>query len=236
MSQANAAGSPSEFLMHGLERDARALMDVDPAGAHVVLGGVASLRWDVDRIRHHYRIALQHRETAETFYNYSVALTNVEDRAGAYEAGAAAHGKAPDDRFLLDNVIGLALDGGYFATGRSLCDRWYALTAGEDHDLAHSFERLAHAASGASFSEVSVRVVLDILGGVQREARVRSVSSVAKEDPRQPGAFLYEQHVEATPEEAQGLNASFVDLVVARRELITDPGYRFVPILVGMRV
>ena len=49
-------------------------MDVDPAGAHSVFGGVASLRWDAESVREHFRIALQHADSPETHHNYSIAL------------------------------------------------------------------------------------------------------------------------------------------------------------------
>lgn len=223
-------------MLRRLEQDARPVMTAEPASAHMVLGGVASLRWETDHVHHHYRIALQHLDAAETYYNYSVALANVEERESAFEAAATAHARTPDDKFLLDNAIGLAMDGGHFAEGLVWCGRWRALAPDETHALAHSLDRLACAASAQMFSETAVRRVLAILGHVQREARVRSVSSIAKEDPRDPGSFLYEQHVDATPEQAARLNAGFVDEVVAHSDLIDDPGFHFIPMFVGIRV
>ena len=58
-----AMDAPNEIALRGLERDAEAVMDVDPAGAHSVFGAVASLRWDAESVREHFRIALQHADS-----------------------------------------------------------------------------------------------------------------------------------------------------------------------------
>ena len=46
------------FEVQRIARDANALMQSNPAGAHAVLGGIAALRGNADDSRNHHRIAL----------------------------------------------------------------------------------------------------------------------------------------------------------------------------------
>ena len=230
------AGSVNELTVRRLEQDARQLMSADAVGAHTVLGGVAALRWDAEAVHHHYRIALQHFPTAETYFNYAVSLDNMEEGEAAFEAGDEAQRRAPDDRFLVGYAAGLALQAGHFASGHRLCERWNVLVPAEKHPLTRRLERLSAAVEDGRFSEPAVRRVLAIMRLVQKRERVRGVASATMEDPRDPGTFLYEQHVQISPVEASGLNEQFVNEVMAEPELMEDPGFRFVAVFVGVGV
>ena len=232
LSRVTASGF-NEVAVRRLEQDARRLMAADAVGAHTVLGGAAALRWDVEAVHDHYRIALQHLATAETYYNYSIALQNVEETDSAFEASANAQQSVPDDKFLLDHAVGLALQAGHFAAGQRLCERWNALVPAESHALTWRIERLTAATAEGRFSERAVRRVLATLRSVQQDERVPGVASATMEDPREPGAFLHEQHVRATPTDAERLNARFVEAVVGQPELVEDPGFGFVAVFVG---
>ena len=227
-------GAVNELTVRCLERDARQLMPADVVGARTVLGGVAASRWDAEAVHHHYRIALQHLETPQTYYNYAVSLDNVEDGEAAFEAGNDAQRMAPGDSFLVGYAAGLALQAGHFATGRQLCERWNTLVPSEEHPLTRRLERLAAAAERGRFTEPAVRRVLVIMRAVQKRERVRGVASATIEDPRESGSFLYEQHVQMSPAEASGLNEQFVDEVASEPELMEDPGFRFVAAFVGV--
>lgn len=236
LSQSSEDDVANEVMLLRLEQDARRLMSADIVGAHTVLGGVASLRWDVDLVHDHFRIALQHLDTAETNYNYSVALSNVEERQAAFEAGATAQRRIPDDRFLIDHAIRLAIAAGHFAEGRRLCERWNALVPDETHAMTPRLAGLAAAANANLFSERAVQRLLAIMSTLQRGERVRGLTSAMWEDPREARSFLYEQLVDATPAEAGRLNVKFVDEVVSHPDLMEDPGFRFVPMFIGARV
>ena len=228
------ADGANELTVRRLEQDARQLMSADVVGAHTVLGGVAALRWDAEAVHHHYRIALQHLATPQTYFNYAVSLDNVEEGEAAFKAANEAQRRAPGDRVLVDYAAGLALQAGHFATGRQLCAKWSALVPTEAHTLTRRLERLGAAAEQGRFSERAVRRVLAIMRTVQQRERVRAVASGTMEDPQDPGTFLYEQHVQVSPVEASGLNEQFVDEVVAEPELLEDPGFRFVAMFVGV--
>ena len=233
--RATEVGVANEVMLRGLEQDARRVMPADVVGAHTVLGGVASLRWDLDGIHHHFRIALQHMDTATTHNNYAVALSNVEELPSAYEAVTTAYARVPDDEFLLEHAIRLSIHAGRFAEGRRLCERWNALVPDAPNRFTHDLDRLARAVAADLFSESKVRRLLGIMSELQRDDRVRTVASATWEDAQEPGSFLHEQFVDATTVKAGRLNATFVDQVASHADLMEDPGLRFVPVFIGAR-
>ena len=211
-------------------------MPADVVGAHTVLGGVASLRWDLDLVRHHFRIAMQHLDTPTTQGNYAVALSHVEERQAAYEVAATAHDRVPDDKLLLEHAIRLSVYAGRFAEGRRLCERWNALAPDDPHRFTHDLDRLALAVAANRFSESKVQRLLGIMAELQRIERIRTVASAIWEDALEPGSFLHEQFVDTTTVEAGRLNSTFVGEVVAHADLMEDPGLRFVPVFIGKRL
>lgn len=236
LSRASGVGVANDVMLLRLEQDAQRLMHADVVGAHTVLGGVASLRWNLDQVRHHFRIALQHLDTATTHNNYAVALSNVEELQIAYEEVSTAHERIPDDRFFLEHAIRLSAHAGRFVDGRRLCERWNALAPETPHPFTHRMSRLAKAVDAAVFSESSVQRLLAIMSEVQRNDHVRTASTATWEDAKEPGSFLHEVLVDATTSEAARLNAMFVDGVVSQAELLEDPGHHFVPMFIGKRV
>ena len=236
LSEASEVGTANDVVLLRLEQEAKQLMHADVVGAHTVLGGVASLRWDLDRVRHHFRIALQHLDTASTHNNYAVALSNVEELQVAYEEVSTAHDRAPDDKSFLEHAIRLSAPAGRFADGRRLCERWNALAPDTPHPLTPRMTRLASAVESNVFSEGSVQRLLGIMSELQRNDHVRTVATATWEDAKEPGSFLHEVLVDATTSEAARLNAMFVDRVVSQAELLEDPGHHFVPMFIGKRV
>ena len=233
LSEINLAGTINEVALGKLEREARQLMHTDAAGSHAVLGGVASLRWNVERVHDHYRIALQHLDTPPMHHNYSVALSNVEERESALTEAEIAYRRSPDGKFLLDHVIKKAVDSGHFADAGGYCARWAALAPGEEHPMAQQVSRLEDAVAARAFSESAVRQVVGMLCAVQANDKARSVQSTIIADPDDPHSFMYEQHVQASSDRAALLNGRFVDEVASDGELMKDPGLNFVAMFVG---
>lgn len=236
LSRASEVGVANDVMLLRLEQDAQRLMHADVVGAHTVLGGVASLRWNVEQVRHHFRIALRHSDTATTHNNYAVALSNVEELQVAYEEVSTAHERVPDDRFFLEHAIRLSAHAGRFVDGRRLCERWNALAPETPHLFTHRIDRLANAVDAAVFSESRVQRLFAMMSDLQRNDRVRTVATATWEDAKEPSSFLHELLVDATTVEAARLNAMFVDGVVSQADLLEDPGHHFVPMFIGTRV
>ena len=75
--------STNELELAAIARDANALMRVDAASAHMVLGSVAAVRGNSRDTKHHYGVALrlnQHPYTVRRNYSVALATTIVVGR------------------------------------------------------------------------------------------------------------------------------------------------------------
>ena len=233
LSVATSSGTPDEVGLRRLELDAKELMRSAPAWGHVVLGGIASLRWQSEDMHDNFRVALQHLNEPTVHYNYSVSLSNVEQREAALLAVLEAQRRVPEDRFLLDHAIKLASRAAHFEEAKVLCATWRGLGGNAGHPLEQEIQSLVEAVAVGAFTEEGVRSVFAILGGVQAAERVHSARYVVLPDLEQPSAFLYEHYLHATSERAALVNERFVERVVARPELMDDPGLNFVVMPIG---
>ena len=230
-----AMDTPTEITLHGLERDAEAVMDVDPAVAHSVLGGVASLRWDAKGVREHFRIALQHANTFVTHHNHSIALALVDEWRESCDAADTAHEMAPDNIVVLDHAIEAAVAVGRLRLARAYCDRLNALRPTEaPHAATSLLGALIAALDMGIFGESNVRRVLEVANSVQRAKGVRGARTPAKLDQDERHSFLFRRFVSAAPEEAAALNAELAEQIVSQHDLRENPGLRFVPLFIGV--
>ena len=187
MDRLMAMDAPNEITLRRLERDAEAAMDVDPAVAHTVLGGVAGLRRDIKSVREHFRIALQHADSTLTYHNYSVALSLVDEWRDALDAADTAHKKAPGNTVILDSAIKRAIEAGQFRIAHKYCNQLNALRPGEaPHALAGLLEKFVASLDAGTFGESNIQRVLEIAGSIQRTESVPSAGISAKLDQDEP--------------------------------------------------
>ena len=230
-----AMDAPNEITLRRLERDAEAAMDVDPAVAHTVLGGVASLRRDVKSVREHFRIALQHADSSVTYQNYSVALSLVDEWRDSLDAADTAHKKAPDNTVILDSAIKRAVEAGQFRMAQKYCNHLNALRPREaPHALTGLLEKFVASLDAGAFGESNIQRVLEIAGSIQRTESVPSTGVSAKLDQDEPHSFLFRRFVAASPEMAATLNSTLADEIVSHDDLVEDPGLLFVHLFVGV--
>ena len=235
MDRVMAMEAPNEIVLRGVERDAAAAMDVDPAGAHTVLGAVASLRWDAESVREHFRIALQHADRPETHHNYSIALALVDEWRDSFDAADTAHQNAPDNTVILDSAIKRAVEAGQFRIARNYCNRLNALRPSDtSHALTQMLENFAASLGAGAFRESNIQRVLEIARSIQRAANVHGAGIPAKVDQDEPHSFLFRRFVIVSPEIAATLNATLADEIVAHDDLVEDPGLLFVHLFVGV--
>lgn len=230
---ASSAGA-DEMSVLRLRQEAQRLMTVDAAGAHTVLGGIESLRGNIEGIHDHYRIALQHLDAPTTWYNYSVALSQVQERPEAFVAAKTALDKAPGDKFLLDRAIGMALQSGHFTDASRLCSRWSQLTPDHKHPDSQMVESLANAIREKAFSEGAVQQGLGILCVQLHSENIQTKGSAITMDPLDPNSFLYEERIATSSKAAAQLNTKFVEELVSHPDLLDDPGQNFIFSLVGV--
>lgn len=227
--------TPNEFALRRFERDAEAVMDVDPASAHTVLGMIAGIRWNAENVREHFRIALQHADRPETHHNYSITLALVDEWRDSFNAADTAHRKAPDNTVILDSAIKRAIEAGQFRTAKKYCNRLNALRPREaPHALTEMLENFVASLDTGAFGESNIQRVLEIAGSIQRTERVHSGGNSAKLDQDEPNSFLFRRLVAISPEMAATLNATLADAIVSHDDLVEDPGLLFVHLFVGM--
>ena len=230
-----AMDAPNEITLRRLERDAEAAMDVDPAGAHTVLGGVASLRRDVKSVREHFRIALQHADSSVTYQNYSVALSLVDEWRDSLDAADTAHKKAPDNTVILNGAIERAVEAGRFRMARKYCNRLNALRPGEaPHALTGRLANFVVSLDAGAFGEPNIQRVLEIASSILRTECVHGARIPSKVDQDEPHSFLFRRFVITSPEMAATLNSTLADEVVSHDDLAADPGLLFIPFFVGV--
>ncbi len=230
-----AIDTPNEVTLRGVERDAEAVMDVDPAGAHCVLGAVAGVRRDAERVREHFRIALQHANSFVTHHNYSIALAMLDEWPDSLEAAETAHEMAPGNTVVLAHAIECAVEAGRFRMAQAYCDRLNALRPTEaPHAATVLLDGLVGAFDTGVIGETNARRVLEIASSLQRAEGVHGTGTPAKLDQDEPQSFLLRRFVSAGPNRAAALNAELADRVASQDDLLKDPGLRFVPLFVGV--
>ena len=235
MDRVMAMDTPNEITLRGVERDVAAVMDVDPAGAHTVLGGVASLRGDAKSVREHFRIALQHADIPETHHNYSIILALVDEWQDSFDAADTAHRKAPDNTVILDNAIERAVEAGQFRMAQKYCRRLNALHPNEDpHALTGLLGKFVASLDAGAFGESNVQRVLEIARSIQRTGNANGGGILAKLDQDEPNSFLFRRFVVVSPEMAATLNATLADEIVSHDDLVENPGLLFVHLFVGV--
>ena len=232
------ADEANDLALRRIEREAQALMDADPVGAHTALGAVAVLQGRIDAVRRHHRIALQQSgHSAEAYRNYSVSLMDLGEMIEAFETVREAVRRAPDDGGALRHLILVALGSAHFREARDHCDRWNTLFPGDPSPYEAPAKALAGAVERGVFREESVRKVLHIAHDVQRAAKVvLRAAKVVPVDGSEPDSFLYKLRIPLSPVHAVDLNERLAHRITNRPDLMADPGTKFVPMFIGARI
>ena len=210
-----------------IARDANALMDADPAGAHMVLGAVAAARGNATNTKHHYRIALRLNNSYTNQMNYSVSLSLLEEHEEAFDVAKALLASHPDDVRLLDHAIRLAFESAAFSEATRLCDQRERVAPSRQNRLTSEVREVAAAVDAGAFTEGGVRQTLRTVAEIQRSAGVRTARVGITRDLAD-NSFLYLRGVNASPETVAGMNERLADSIVAKPNLLKDPGMKFV--------
>ena len=234
LSELTKSSVVQELPMRRLRNQAQSLMDSDPAGAHTVFGGVAALEWDLEGVRNHFRIALQHDAGAGTYYNYSIALSNVEATADAFDAAQSALRQAEDDKFLLRNAIEHAAKSAHFTLANDLCRRWTSLSPEESHPLSSVLVELEKAIERRVFDQESVQEVLGIMATVQRSEKARTQGWMIHKDYEDSSSFHYRNHIADSAENIARVNRRFIEELLDNDHLLEAPGLNFVILFIGV--
>ncbi len=225
-----------DFALQRLERNARALMNADPECAHTVLGAIASLQAHSEEVRKHHQIALRlSGHSAEAYRNFAISLAELGEMTESFHMAMKAFDCAPGDRDLLQMAIGHAAESGHFRQAADLCQKWNETFGGEPLPHESLIAVLVSAVDSGEFTEDGAQRLLQIAHEVLRDANVRVVSGGIFPDPTKPRAFVHEIRVSVFPEHAVRLNEELANRIVSQADLMDDPGFRFVPMVIGTR-
>ena len=230
---ATVARSPAidEVAMWRIEREARALMQSDPSGAHAVLGTVDALRGDEAATKEHYRIALKLEAQVATWVNYSTSLTLLDDNQGALDAARDGMAKHRGEPALAGRAIEAAIQSGNFGEAAELAQHYDKLVPDRPHRFADLARRLVEAIARGTMSEAGARTLIELLTTVQRREGIRTLTSGVGVVE---GSFLYERGVRCTPKVASSMNWSLAGALAERPDLAEDPGRTLIGGFVGV--
>ena len=226
-----------ELTVGRLSRDARALMKADAAGAHTVLGGIAGIEGDADKVHEHYKIALELSGRATwTLGNYATALGKAGEFDEAFKTIVEAHARTPDDLEILRLAISIAVQGGQFRESRSLYERWNKLQPNRWINDEAPMTLAADAIDRDAFTENAAQKVIKIAQQVRLAAKVRQTGSSIHSVHGEPDRFSFMMYVDTSTRHAVDLNTDFAERIVSDDALMTDPGLKFVPMFRGKNV
>ena len=226
-----------ELAVRRISREARALMSHDAMGAHTVLGGIAGIHGNEEKVREHYKIALEVSGRAPTVLaNYATALGRAGELDEAFPAMMEAHQRAPDDIGLLRGAIFMGIQGGWFEESLGLYKTWNRLQPTCPFEHEPVVTKAADAARRGVFTERSVRKVMGLAHEVRVEAKARYAGFALHAVFGETDRFSATMYVRTTPRHAVELESEFVERVVSDAELMKDPGLMFVPMFTGTTV
>jgi tetratricopeptide (TPR) repeat protein len=225
-----------DLALNRLAREAQALMKSDATGARAVLGGVASIEGNVERVREHYDAALRlSSRDSNVLAHYATALTKVGKMDDAFEAIMEVCERHPDDAAFLQDAIAIAVQGARFGESRSLYKRRNRLKPeGRSKDGAH-MTAIAEAIDRGAFKERAAREVVQIAHEIRQSAGARYAGSAPVLVYGEPDRFGFDVHVHASPTAAADLNEALANRVVENDTLMDGLRLNFVPTFIGTR-
>ena len=225
-----------DLALGRLAREAQALMKSDAAGAHMVLGGIAGIEGDAAGVREHHVIALRlSARDRQVLGNHAAALTNVGEMDDAFATMMEAHERYPDDTHLLEDAIGIAVQGARFGESRALYERWNKLRPGKPRSDEVRMTAAAEAVDRGAFSERAAQRVVRLAHEVRLSAGARYAGSSLAAVYGEPDRFGLDLHVHTLPGAAADLNEALANRVVEDDALMAELGLNFVPTFIGTR-
>ena len=87
------------------------------------------------------------------------------------------------------------------------------------------------------FREESVREVLQVVHEILKAEKIWNTGySTLVVEAGCPDSFLYKIPISASPDRAADLNETLANRLVTQPDLMADPGTKFVPMFIGIRV
>ena len=198
------------FELQRLKQEAKKQISVDPAEAHTLLGAIACLERNLDKVREHHRIASQLLPSEPMVYsNFAYSLSNLGQYAEAAEQSETASNLQPENISYLKSAIKNNFFGGNIDRASDLCNQldirapdngWSLCDYLRDYFLP-AYEEL-------QLSPNIVKSYLDSCASLLRERRLMAVEVqwiVDRPNGEEP-TLAYEVKVDAPVDELVKLN------------------------------
>ena len=222
-----------ELALRRIAADAKRTLPTDAVNARTVLGRVAALQWNVVELKRQYELAILMDDSATNRWDYATSLFRVGEAAAAYEMAHEAWRRAPDTPTILDQLVVGALHDARFRQAKAFCDRRSKLVPTQNPPLGEVVEALATAVGEGVFSEDGARKVLRTADAIRCDARVRPNGVLIVPSLEEPGSFLCEYRLVASPATAMDLNETLALRWAESPECMADPGLKFLPMFIG---
>lgn len=213
--------------------DAERIVSTDAANARAVLGRVAALRWDIAELKRQYELAISMDDSATNRWDYATSLFLVGEAGLAYQMAHDAWRRAPHSPTLIEQLVVAAVHDARFRQAKALCDRWSKLVPTKSPPLGEAVEGLANAVEESVFSERGARDALRAADAIRCDAHVRPNGFVIVPSRDEPGSFLYQYRLMASPAMATDMNEMLALSWAESPERMADPGLKFLPMFVG---
>ncbi len=222
-----------ELALRRIAMDAERIVSTDGANARAVLGRVAALQWNIAELKRQYEVAISIDDSATIRWDYATSLFLVGEAGPAYEMSHDAWRRAPHNPAIVEQLVVAAVHDARFRHAKTLFDRWSKLVPTESPPLGQVVEGLARAVEESVFSERGARDVLRAADAIRCDAHVRPNGFIIVPSLEEPGSFLYEYRLIASPAMATDLNETLALSWAESPERMADPGLKFLPMFVG---
>ena len=223
----------NELALRRIAADAKRIASTDGANARAVLGRVAALQWNIVEMKRQYELAISMNDSATSRRDYAMSLFLVGEAGSAYEMALDAWRRAPSNPAVIEQLVVAAVHDARFRQAKTFCDRWSKLVPAKKPPLGEVVEELATAVDENVFSEDGARDVLRTADAIRCDARIRPNGVAVVPSVEEPGSFLYQYRLIASPAVAADLNETLALRWAESRKCMADPGLKFLPMFIG---
>ncbi len=202
----------NDFSLKKLEREAQKLINVDAAGAYLILGILSCIKREFDVMRSHHENAIKLVNDAECNRNYAASLLIAGFPSEAYDYYTAA---AKLDVSNLGHAIQFSIASGRFSDAKSFMQQFHAVHPGTEHP----------------FQELVMSLVEKMEENCVPADLVIQAVEIASSILREHGQFVFEPKIRVTkhpirfefpvcltPDEVAELNFEFAERFVSHTD------------------
>lgn len=209
-----------------LEIQANQLLKNNAQVAHVGLGAIAALRFDVAKVHHHFRVAGKiPGNNRNVLVNYAVALQLVEEPEAALQRLQEVLQQDPGNPELLESALLRAMDAGRFRDAHEYCHRYNAAVPKAPNENTGLVKGITQALDEQVFTEVAVKRLMALGCQIQKTHNMHRKAATLFRDRDAEFAFSMQKLIWTTPDHAADMTWQLAEAWAEDEELVDDPGF-----------